>query len=38
MQLASMRYTKIDGTSVAVTVTSAAEAKAALKELRHKLA
>lgn len=36
MQLASMRYTKIDGTAVAVTVTSSAEAKAALKELRHK--
>jgi hypothetical protein len=36
MQLAPMRYTKIDGTAVAVTVTSAVEAKAALKELRHK--
>ena len=36
MQLAPMRYTKIDGTAVAVSVTSAAEAKAALKELRHK--
>jgi hypothetical protein len=36
MQLAPMRYTKIDGTAVAVTVTSAQEAKAALKELRHK--
>jgi len=36
MQLAPMRYTRIEGTAVAVTVTSAAEAKAALKELRHK--
>jgi hypothetical protein len=36
MQLAPMRYTRIDGTAVAVTVTSAVEAKAALKELRHK--
>lgn len=36
MQLAPMRYTKIDGTAVAVSVASAAEAKAALKELRHK--
>lgn len=36
MQLATLRYTKIDGTAVAVTVTSSAEAKAALKELRHK--
>ncbi len=36
MQLAPMRYTKIDGTAVAVSVTSAVEAKAALKELRHK--
>lgn len=36
MHLAPMRFTKIDGTAVAVTVTSAAEAKAALKELRHK--
>src|SRR5262245_19443901 len=36
MQLAPMRYTKIEGTAVAVTVTSADEAKAALKELRHK--
>jgi len=31
-----MRYVKIEGTAVAVTVTSAIEAKAALKELRHK--
>lgn len=36
MQLAPMRYTRIEGTKVAVTVTSAAEAKTALKELRHK--
>jgi hypothetical protein len=36
MQLAPTRYTKIDGTAVAVTVASASEAKAALKELRHK--
>jgi len=36
MQLAPMRYVKIDGTAVAVTVASASEAKTALKELRHK--
>lgn len=36
MQLAPMRYSKIDGTSVSVSVNSAVEAKAALKELRHK--
>jgi hypothetical protein len=36
MQLAPMRYAKIEGTAVGVTVTSAVEAKAALKELRHK--
>ena len=36
MQLAPMRFTQIDGTTVSVTVTSAVEAKAALKELRHK--
>ena len=36
MQLAPMRFTQIDGTAVSVTVTSAQEAKAALKELRHK--
>jgi hypothetical protein len=36
MQLAPMRFTKIEGTAVAVTVTSAQDAKAALKELRHK--
>ncbi len=31
-----MRFTKIEGTTVAVHVTSAEEAKLALKELRHK--
>jgi hypothetical protein len=31
-----MRFTQIDGTAVSVTVTSAVEAKAALKELRHR--
>ena len=36
MQLAPMRYVKIDGTAVGVTVASATEAKVALKELRHK--
>jgi hypothetical protein len=36
MQLAPMRYTRIEGTAVAVSVTSATEAKAAVKELRHK--
>jgi hypothetical protein len=36
MQLAPMRYTKIEGTAVAVSVKSAAVAKAAVKELRHK--
>ena len=36
MQLAPMRYTKIEGTAVAVSVKSAVEAKAAVKELRHK--
>jgi hypothetical protein len=36
VQLAPMRFTKIDGTSVAVDVKSADQAKAALKELRHK--
>ena len=36
MQLAPMRYTKIEGTAVAVSVRSAGEAKAAVKELRHK--
>jgi hypothetical protein len=36
MQLAPMRYARIEGTAVGVTVASAAEAKAAIKELRHK--
>jgi hypothetical protein len=36
MQLAPLRYTKIEGTKVVVTVASADEAKAAVKELRHK--
>ena len=36
MQLRAMRYAKIDGTEVSVQVQSAAEAKAAIKELRHK--
>ena len=36
MQLAPMQFTKIEGTTVSVHVTSALEAKAALKELRHK--
>jgi hypothetical protein len=36
MQLAPMRFTTIEGTSVAVNVTSAAEAKLAVKELRHR--
>jgi hypothetical protein len=36
MQLAPMRFTRISGTAVEVTVTSTVEAKAALKELRHK--
>ena len=36
MQLAPTRYMKIEGTAVAVTVTSATEAKSALRELRHK--
>jgi hypothetical protein len=36
MQLAPMRFTKIEGTAVSVSVTSATEAKAALKELKHK--
>ena len=31
-----MRFTKIEGTTVGVHVTSAEEAKLALKELRHK--
>jgi len=36
MQLAPMRFVKIDGTAVSVTVASAEEARAAVKELRHK--
>jgi hypothetical protein len=36
MQLAPMRFTTIEGTAVKVSVSSAEEAKAALKELRHK--
>ena len=36
MQLAPMRYTKIEGTAVEVSVTSATEAKAAVKELRQR--
>lgn len=36
MQLAPMRYTRIEGTAVAVSVKSADEAKAAVKELRHR--
>jgi hypothetical protein len=36
MQLAPLRYTTIDGTAVSVSVRSATEAKAAVKELRHK--
>ena len=36
LPLAAMRFTTIEGTAVAVTVKSADEAKAAVKELRHK--
>jgi hypothetical protein len=36
MQVAPMRYVKIDGTAVAVSVKSATEAKAAVKELLQK--
>ena len=36
MQLATLRYTKIEGTAVSVSVTSAEEAKAAVKELRQR--
>ncbi len=36
LPIAPMRFTRIEGTAVSVSVTSAAEAKAALKELRHK--
>lgn len=36
MQLIDMRYARIEGTEVLVEVNSAAEAKAAIKELKHK--
>jgi hypothetical protein len=36
MQLSPTRYVKIEGTEVTVAVTSADEAKAAIKELKHK--
>ena len=36
VQLAPLRFTKIEGNTVAVHVTSAGETKAAVKELRHK--
>lgn len=36
MQLAPLRFATIDGTKVSVHVTSAAEAREALKELKHK--
>lgn len=36
MQLAPTRFTRIEGTEVTVAVNSSAEAKVALKELRHK--
>jgi hypothetical protein len=36
MQLREMRYAKIDGTEVLVQVQSSAEAKLAIKELKHK--
>jgi hypothetical protein len=36
MKLIEMRYARIDGTEVIVQVSSAAEAKEAIKELRHK--
>ncbi|MEQ1710086.1 MAG: hypothetical protein ABL908_01645 [Hyphomicrobium sp.] len=36
MQLASLKYATIDGTKVAVHVSSPHEAKEALKELKHK--
>lgn len=36
MQLREMRFAKIEGTEVMVSVQSAAEAKSAIKELRHK--
>lgn len=36
MQLREMRFARIEATEVIVSVTSAEEAKAAIKELRHK--
>lgn len=36
MQLREMRFATIDGTEVAVKVATPAEAKSAIKELRHK--
>lgn len=36
MQLRDMRYAKIEGTEVLVEVHSSADAKAAIKELKHK--
>lgn len=36
MQLRQMRFAQIDGTEVVVAVTSEKEARAAIKELRHK--
>ena len=36
MQLRDMQFAKITGTEVTVKVSSAAEAKSAIKELRHK--
>ena len=36
MQLIEMRYAKIEGTEVKVQVNSSAEAKDAIKELKHK--
>lgn len=36
MQLTTLRYATIEGTKVSVHVSSAVEAKAALKELKHK--
>ncbi|HXF54019.1 MAG TPA: hypothetical protein VNK52_07835 [Hyphomicrobiaceae bacterium] len=36
MELAPTRYVRIEGTEVTVAVTSAEEARAAIKELKHK--
>ena len=36
MKLREMRYARIDGTEVLVEVSSATEARSAIKELRHK--